>query len=72
MHKRNLRKTKTDIEDCYNLADLFFTNKVKNYGEHEQFYMNLNTLSREYAFLLEERIKYKKRVFLLFAYYIII
>jgi len=21
---RNLRKTKTDIEDCYNLADLFF------------------------------------------------
>ena len=26
---RNLRKTKTDIEDCYNLADLFFKNTVK-------------------------------------------
>ena len=24
MHKRNLRKTKTDKQDCYNLADLFF------------------------------------------------
>ena len=61
MHKRNLRKTKTDKEDCYNLAGLFFANKIKNYGDHEQFYMNLNTLSREYSFLLEEGIKYKNK-----------
>ena len=61
MHKRNLRKTKTDKQDCYNLADLYFTGKIKNYGKHEQYYINLNTLSREYSFLLEESVKIKNR-----------
>ena len=61
MHKRNLRKTKTDKQDCYNLADLYFSGKVKNYGNHEQYYLNLNTLSREYNFLLEEGVKLKNR-----------
>ena len=61
MHKRNLRKTKTDKQDCYNLADLYFSGKVKNYGNHEQYYLNLNTLSREYNFLLEEGVKFKNR-----------
>ncbi len=61
MHKRNLRKTKTDKQDCYNLADLYFTGKIKNYGKQEQYYINLNTLSREYNFLLEESVKIKNR-----------
>lgn len=61
MHKRNLRKTKTDKQDCYNLADLYFSGKVKDYGNHEQYYLNLSTLSREYNFLLEEGIKFKNR-----------
>ena len=28
MRKRNIRKTKTDKEDCFNLANLFFTNTL--------------------------------------------
>lgn len=31
MHKRNLRKTKTDKEDCFNLVNLFLTNTFKEY-----------------------------------------
>lgn len=27
MHKRNIRKTKTDKEDCLNLVNLFFAEK---------------------------------------------
>jgi len=54
MHKRNLRKTKTDKQDCFNLADLFFSGKVKNYLDHEQYYLNLNTMARDYASLLEK------------------
>ena len=61
MHKRNLRKTKTDKQDCYNLADLFFTGKVKSYEDHEQYYMNLNSLAREYNFLIEEGNRFKNR-----------
>lgn len=61
MHKRNLRKTKTDKQDCYNLANLYFSDKVKYYGNHEQYYMNLNTLSREYNFLTEEGVKLKNK-----------
>ena len=62
MHKRNLRKTKTDKQDCYNLADLFFTGKVRNYDDHNQYYLNLNTLSREYNYLLGEGIKFKNKI----------
>lgn len=61
MHKRNLRKTKTDKQDCYNLANLYFSDRVKYYGNHEQYYMNLNTLSREYNFLTEEGVKLKNK-----------
>ena len=61
MHKRNLRKTKTDKQDCYNLADLYFAGKVKNYNDHEQYYLNLNVLARQYDFLLHGIIKLKNR-----------
>lgn len=61
MHKRNLRKTKTDKQDCYNLADLYFSGKVKNYNDHEQYYLNLNVLARQYDFLLHNLVRFKNR-----------
>ena len=60
-HKRNLRKTKTDKQDCYNLADLYFSGKVKNYNDHEQYYLNLNVLARQYDFLLFDNVRFKNR-----------
>ena len=61
MHKRNLRKTKTDKQDCFNLADLYFTGKVKNYNDHEQFYLNLNVLARQYDYFLHMTTSIKNR-----------
>ena len=61
MHKRNLRKTKTDKQDCFNLADLFFSGKVKNYNDHEQYYLNLNVLARQYDFLMQGMVRLKNR-----------
>ena len=43
-HKRNLRKTKTDKEDCLNLIDIFFKNN--NYLFTSKIYKILGT-SRE-------------------------
>jgi len=60
-HKRNLRKTKTDKQDCYNLADLFFTGKIKNYNDHEQYYLDLNVLARQYDFLIFNNVRFKNR-----------
>ena len=61
IHKRNLRKTKTDKEDCFNLASLFFSGKVKNYNDHEQYYLNLNALARQYDYLLKINTSFKNR-----------
>lgn len=61
MYKRNLRKTKTDKQDCFNLANLYFSKNIKNYKEHEQYYLNLNTLAREYDFSMKECVKVKNR-----------
>lgn len=61
LNKRNLRKTKTDKQDCFNLADLFFSKNIKNYKDHEQYYINLNMITREYTFLTEECVKFKNR-----------
>ncbi len=61
MYKRNLRKTKTDKQDCFNLANLYFSKNIKNYKDHEQYYLNLNTLAREYDFLMKECVKVKNR-----------
>lgn len=61
MHKRNLRKTKTDKQDCFNLADLCFSGKVKHYEDQEQYYLNLNALSRQYAYILELNTNLKNR-----------
>lgn len=73
MHKRNLRKTKTDKEDCFNLINLFFTNAFKEYIKPEQLYLDLNALSRQY-FALDElcvnlKNRYKNLVYLCFPEY---
>ena len=73
MQKRNLRKTKTDKEDCFNLANLFFTNTFKEYNKPEQLYLDLNALSRQY-FTLDElcvniKNRYRNLVYLCFPEY---
>ena len=73
MHKRNLRKTKTDKEDCFNLVNLFFTNTFKEYIKPEQLYLDLNALSRQY-FALDElcvniKNRYRNLVYLCFPEY---
>ena len=61
MYKRNLRKTKTDKEDCFNLVNLFFNNTFKEYIKPEQLYLDLNALSRQYFALNELCVNLKNR-----------
>ena len=61
MHKNNLRKTKTDKEDCFNLANLFFSNTFKEYIKPNQLYLDLNALSRQYFALDEVCVNIKNR-----------
>ena len=73
MHKRNLRKTKTDKEDCFNLVNLFMSNTFKEYIKPDQLYLDLNALSRQY-FALDElcvniKNRYKNLLYLCFPEY---
>lgn len=73
MHKRNLRKTKTDKEDCFNLVNLFLTNAFKECIKPEQLCLDLNALSRQY-FALDElcvnlKNRYRNLVYLCFPEY---
>ena len=73
MKKRNLRKTKTDKEDCFNLVNLFMSNTFKEYIKPNQLYLDLNALSRQY-FALDElcvniKNRYKNLVYLCFPEY---
>lgn len=73
MKKRNLRKTKTDKEDCFNLVNLFLTNTFKEYSKPDQLYLDLNALSRQY-FALDEvcvniKNRYRNLVYLCFPEY---
>ena len=61
MYKDNLRKTKTDKEDCLKLAELFFIKDFKEYVEPEQYYLNLNAMSRQYNHLIENMVRVKNR-----------
>ena len=59
---RNLRKTKTDIEDCYNLADLFFKNTVKIHNKNmNDIYSSMIELSRQEKHLTESLVRTKNR-----------
>ena len=73
MKKRNLRKTKTDKEDCFNLVNLFMSNTFKEYIKPDQLYLDLNALSRQY-FALDElcvniKNRYRNLVYLCFPEY---
>lgn len=73
MKKRNLRKTKTDKEDCFNLVNLFLTNTFKKYSKPNQLCLDLNALSRQY-FALDElcvniKNRYRNLVYLCFPEY---
>lgn len=73
MKKRNLRKTKTDKEDCFNLVNLFLSNTFKEYIRPEQLYLDLNALSRQY-FALDEvcvniKNRYRNLIYLCFPEY---
>lgn len=59
---RNLGKTKTDIEDCYNLADLFFKNTVKIHTKNmNDIYSSMIELSRQEKHLTESLVRSKNR-----------
>lgn len=59
---RSLRKTKTDIEDCYNLADLFFKNTVKIHTKNmNDIYSSMTELSRQEKHLTESLVRSKNR-----------
>ena len=59
---RNLRLTKTDRQDCFNLADLFFKTNIKNNNSSiNDLYNNLNLLSRQYNNLTENIVRIKNR-----------
>lgn len=59
---RNLRKTKTDIEDCYNLADLFFKNTVKIHTKNmNDIYSSMIELFRQEKHLTESLVRSKNR-----------
>lgn len=59
---RNLRKTKTDMEDCYNLADLFFKNTVKIHTKNmNDIYASMIELSRQEKHLTESLVRSKNR-----------
>lgn len=59
---RNLRRTKTDRQDCLNLADLFFKNSFKHHSlAINDKYANLNCLSRQFLHLTETTVRTKNR-----------
>ncbi|MFA7688728.1 MAG: IS110 family transposase [Bacilli bacterium] len=61
-NSRNLRLTKTDKQDCFNLADLFFKSNIKNNNSNiDDLYSNLNSLSRQYYHLTENIVRIKNR-----------
>lgn len=61
-NSRNLRKTKTDKEDCLNLADFYFKNSLTIHKlDLNSKYDNLNNLSRQYLHLTENLVRSKNR-----------
>ena len=60
-NKRNLRKTKTDREDCLNLANIFFHNDYNQQNSHEQLYHELQAISRHLNHVQEGQNRTKNR-----------
>ena len=60
-HKRNLRKTKTDLIDCVNLAAIYFEKKFNLQKKHLPIYHQLQSISRHIFTLNESMVRYKNR-----------
>ena len=57
-----IRKTKTDKEDCYRLAKLFFVNEVEYHDlSKKDLYANLKAMTRQYFYLTQINVSYKNR-----------
>lgn len=60
-NKRTLRKTKTDKEDCLNLANIFFRGDYNLQSIHEDIYKEMQVLSRQLEHLQSGQIRTKNR-----------
>ena len=60
-HKRNLRKTKTDVIDCVNLAAIYFEDKFNLQKKHPPIYQQMQSISRHIFTLNESLVRYKNR-----------
>ena len=57
-----IRKTKTDKEDCYRLAKLFFVNEVEYHDlSKKDLYADLKAMTRQYFYLLQNNVSCKNR-----------
>lgn len=61
-HKRNLRKTKTDKEDCLNLVDIYFKSEYNMQAEHDYIYLELQFISRQIQHLQEGATRTRNRL----------
>lgn len=61
-HKRNLRKTKTDKEDCLNLVDIYFKSEYNLQAEHDNIYLELQFISRQIQHLQEGATRTRNRL----------
>lgn len=72
-NKINLRKTKTDIQDCFNLADIFFNKKYNEQRSIDNSERELQYLSRQYFFMesvsTQLKSKFKQLLYLCFPEY---
>lgn len=60
-NKRNLRKTKTDKEDCLNLANIFFRGDYNLQTVNDSIYNEMQVLSRQLEHLQNGQIRTKNR-----------
>lgn len=61
-HKRSLRKTKTDKEDCHNLASLFFQGRCNDQSVHEARYVEMQLMSRYIETQHKNLIRWKSKL----------
>ena len=61
-HKRNLRKTKTDKEDCLNLIDIFFKQEYNRQTQHAIIFEEMQFLSRQIQHLQEGATRTRNRL----------
>lgn len=61
-NKVNLRKTKTDVQDCFNLANIFFNNKYNEQRSTSNSERELQYLSRQYFFMEDNSTQLKNKL----------